>query len=420
MARIEPTIARLIQPHWARRVPSPAHDLLAADDRRRYVAGNPDSFLTVTRGPEDVAPGEVWDSARAVAESRRSLERLLDAGAWGDRPPRPALFLYRLSVAGGPGGEEEPHSQVGIVGNLSVDDYEEGVIRVHEQVHEHRTQHLADHLAGLRIQSSPVALAHRADPALSALVAGITAAREPELDFTSADGLHQQVWRADEPELIRAVQDALADMPLYVIDGHHRSAAAAAHRRAHPDSEAAHWLFGAVFAADELRNEPFHRVVHGIDPDELVALVGRTFPVRAVAPDAVSAEVAGRRPEEVALLTGGRWYLVDLGPLPAPGETGHGADVLAGLDVVRLEERVLRPLLGITTASPQGRISYRVADAGHGSLEVWRTDADEALWLMRPVPMDAVLDAADAGRAMPPKSTFFQPKARSGVFLREH
>jgi len=418
VARIEPTIARLIRPGWARRVPSPAHDLLAPDDRRRYVAGNPDSFLTVTRGPEDVAPGEVWDSARAVAESRRSLERLLVAGAWTDPPPRPALFLYRLSMEGGAVGE--PHAQVGIVGNLSVDDYEQGVIRVHEQVHEHRTRHLADHLAGLRIQSSPVALAHRADPALSALVAGITAGRAPELDFTSPDGLRQQIWRVDEPELIRSVQDALAAMPLYVIDGHHRSAAAAAHRRTHPESEAAHWLFGAVFAADELRNEPFHRVVHGIDPDELVALVGRSFPVWAVAPHDVTAEVAGRRPEEVALLTGGRWYLVDLGPLPDAGEGSDGADVLAGLDVVRLEERVLRPLLGITTASPAGRISYRVADASHGGLEVWRTDADEALWLMRPVPMEAVLDAADAGVAMPPKSTFFQPKARSGVFLREH
>lgn len=414
MARLEPTVARLIRPGWARRVPSPAHDLLAPDDRRRYVAGNPDSFLTVTRGPEDVPPGEVWDSARAVVESRRSLERLLVAGAWGDPPPRPALFLYRLSVDDGAGGG--PHAQVGIVGNLSVDDYEQGVIRVHEQVHEHRTQHLADHLAGLRIQSSPVALAHRADPALSALVAGITATREPELDFTAPDGLRQQVWRVEEPEVIRSVQEALAGVPLYVIDGHHRSAAAAAHRRAHPGSEAAHWLFGAVFAADELRNEPFHRVVHGIDPDELVALVGRSFRVRPVAPGAVAAEVAGRRPEEVALLAGGRWYLVDLGPLPGPGQ----GDVLAGLDVVRLEERVLGPLLGITTASPQGRISYRVADTEHGSVDRWRTDPDEVLWLMRPVPMNAVLDAADAGLAMPPKSTFFQPKGRSGVFLREH
>ncbi len=414
MARIEPTIARLIRPGWVRRVPSPAHDLLAPDDRRRYVAGNPDSFLTVTRGPEDVPPGEVWDSARAVAESRRSLDRLLGAGAWGDPPPRPALFLYRLSVGDGPGGQ--PHAQVGIVGNLAVDDYEQGVIRVHEQVHEHRTRHLADHLAGLRIQSSPVALAHRASPALSTLVTGITASRDPELDFTSPDGLRQQIWRVDEPEVIRRVQAALADMALYVIDGHHRSAAAAAHRRDHPDSEAAHWLFGAVFAADELRNEPFHRVVHGIDPAELVALVGRSFPVRTVAAGDVAATVAGRRPEEVGLLTGGRWYLVDLGPLPAAGED----DVLAGLDVVRLEERLLRPLLGITTASPQGRISYRVADASHGGLDGWRTDSDEALWLMRPVPMEAVLDAADAGRAMPPKSTFFQPKARSGVFLREH
>ncbi|MEZ5408731.1 MAG: DUF1015 domain-containing protein [Acidimicrobiales bacterium] len=414
MARIEPTIARLIKPDWTQRVPSPAHDQLAPDDRRRYVAGNPDSFLTVTRGPEDVPPGEEWDSARAVAESRRSLDRLLGAGAWGDRPPRPALFLYRLSTEAAAGSE--PHAQVGIVGNLSVDDYEHGVIRVHEQVHEHRARHLADHLAGLRIQSSPVALAHRADPHLSALVARIVAGREPELDFTSPDGLRQQVWRLDEPEVIRGVQEALADSPLYVIDGHHRSAAAAAHRREHPESDAAHWLFGAVFAADELHNEPFHRVVHGIVPEDLVALVARSFPVRPVAPGAVSAVVAGRRPEEVPLLTGGRWYLVDLGPLPGPGQ----GDVLAALDVVRLEALVLGPLLGITTASPAGRISYRVADPGHGGLEVWRTDADEALWLMRPVPMDAVLDAADAGRAMPPKSTFFQPKARSGVFLREH
>lgn len=420
MARLEPVRARLIRPDWALRVPSPAHDLLTPDDRRRYVAANPDTFLRVTRGPEDVEPGGQWSSADAVAASRDALERLLGAGAWGDLAP-PALYLLRLATpaddatrAAGAGG----HAQIGIVGNLSVDDYEQGVIRVHERVHDHRAGHLADHLTGLRIQSSPITVAHRADPELSGLVAAIAADTDPALDFTSPDGLHQQVWRVTEPSRIAALQRALARSPLYVIDGHHRAAAAAVHRRRSPDPEA-DWMLSVVFPADELRNQAFHRVLHGVDPADLLARLRTRFTVRS---GVGLADVVGRRADELALLTGITWHLVDLGPVPpsSPTSASTSADPLASLDAVRLEHEVLQPLVDLTTTRPEGRLTYRVGDPGPAELATWSTGPDEALWLMRPVPLDVVLDAADAGAVMPPKSTFFQPKARSGVFLRPH
>jgi uncharacterized protein (DUF1015 family) len=407
MARLEPTVARLIRPEWALRVPSPAHDLLTPADRRRYLTEHPDSFLTVTRGPEDVLPGGEWDSSWAVAESRRSLQRLLGAGAYDELGPS-ALYLYRLSVE----GESGAHAQIGIVGNIAVDDYEQGVIRVHEQVHDARARHLADHLEGLRIQSSPIALAHRTDPGLSALVAEITARTVPVLDFVSPDGLRQQVWRVDDPVPVDQLRQALADAPLYLIDGHHRAAAAAEHRRRCPGPEA-DWMLSAIFPAVELRSQAFHRVLHHLDHGRLLADLNRAFPVRS---DVGVGAVLARGPDELALLTGATWHLVDLGPR----EAGDDDNELAGLDTVRLERQILEPLLHLSTRVPGDRLTYRVGDPDGVELTAWRTGAGEALWLMRPVPIDLVLASADAGHVMPPKSTFFQPKARSGVFLRPH
>jgi uncharacterized protein (DUF1015 family) len=403
VALLEPTATRLIRPEWALRVPSPAHDALAPEARRRYVADNPDSFLTVTRGPEDLDPDEEWDSARAVRDSQASLGRLLEAGAYSDLAP-PAFYLYRLSLPGVSGS----HSQIGIVGNAAVEDYEQGVIRVHEQVHEHRARHLADHLGGLQIQSSPIALAYRADPALTSLVTELARSSAPLLDFVAPDGLHQQVWRVDRSgPLARAVSEALADAPLYLIDGHHRAAAASHHRRQVADP-GADWMLSVLFPADGLHNEAFHRLVHGVEHRWLLALLGASFPVRS---GVTHDEVADRGPDDLALLTGAAWHLIGVGP-------PTGTDPLDALDTMRLERRILEPLLGLTTTAPGQRLSYRVGDPDPAGLGRWRTGPDEALWLMRPVPMDVVLDAADAGVVMPPKSTFFQPKARSGVFLR--
>lgn len=402
MARLEPITTRLIQPDWAPRVPSPAHDTLAPAERRRYVADNPDTFLRVTRGPEDVEPGREWDSAQAVRDSQAALERLLRHGAYSELAP-PALYLYRLSIDGVTG----PHAQIGIVGNIAVDDYERGVIRVHELVQEQRARHLADHLTALEIQSSPIALAHRADPALSSLVATIADTEEPVLDFVAPDGLRQQVWQVEDHERIRAMQAALAASPLYLIDGHHRAAAAAHHRSRRPNA-GADWMLSAIFPADELRNEAFHRLMHHVDQQALLDMVSRRFPIQS---DVDIEEVFARSPDQLALLTGSIWHLVDLGPLP-------DGDSLSRLDAVRLEREILGPLFDLRTTDPGDRLTYRVGDPDRVELATWTTAADQALWLMRPVPMATVLDAADAGTVMPPKSTFFQPKARSGVFLR--
>ncbi len=403
MARLEPTATRMIRPAWALQVPSPAHDSLGPVERRRHIAEHPYSFLTVTRGPEDLDPGQEWESAPAVRASQAALDRLLQAGAFSDVAP-PALYLYRLSFSD---GTDNGRSQIGIVGGIAVDDYEQGVIRVHEEVHETRAQHLADHLEGLQIQSSPIALAHRADPGLSQLVASIAAGRDPVLDFTAADGLRQQIWVVDDPDQMAQLQAALAPAPLYLIDGHHRAAAAARNRR-RAAAPGADWMLSVVFAAEELHNESFHRLLHRIDPEKLLDQLRSRYPLRT---DCTVEQVLDRGPDELALLTGSRWHLVDLGPNRAPSP-------LSGLDSVRLERQLLRALLGLSTAEQNSRLSYRFGDPGPEELRHWTTGPDQALWLMRPVPVETLLDVADDGALMPPKSTYFQPKVRSGVFLR--
>lgn len=402
MACLAPIVTRLIRPSWTDRVPAPAHDSLSATARRRFVSDNPDSYLTVTRSPDDLPDGRVWDPERALLGSRRSLARLLDLDAFSS-PSDPALHLYRLALNG--------HEQVGIIGGVAVDDYDDGTIRIHEQINDERAEHLAAHLEALAVQSSPIALAHRPNRRIRTLIDDTMAATAPTVSFTAEDGLEQQVWTIGDPAAVEAIQAELADEPLYLIDGHHR-AAAASRLRARSATDDNALMLCALFSARDLRNEAFHRILHGVAPDRLLDLVGDRFPVRrAVDLDTV----LDRGPDDIALRTGGHWSLVTL-PEPPDADT----DPIAGLEPVRLQRSVLGPLFDIDPSSPSGVLTHRPGIADRADLESLAADDEgtTAAWVMRPVLVDVLIKASDDGRVMPPKSTYFVPKVRSGVFLR--
>lgn len=402
MTNLIPTSLRLVHPDWAARVPAPAHDSLTAVQRRRYIEENPDSYLLVTRAPEDVADGQDWDVARAVAASRGSLARLLERGAF--REPGPAAFyLYRLS--------NSAHTQVGIVCGVDVDDYDQGRVKIHEQIREARSEHLATHLEGLRVQSSPIALAHRPNETIADLIASRMAARPPDVDFTASDGLHQQVWTIDDESGIEAIRGELAGVDLYLIDGHHRAAAASAHRKRSQHGGAESMLC-AVFSSTDIRNEAFHRCLLAVDPDAHLEQLQSTFAVReAPTVDAVLARGA----DELALRMQGRWLLVTV---PGGGADHSPTTLLKNLDPVRLQEQILGPFLSIDSSSPSSTLLYRHGMADRADLEVLSSAVEPAVWVMRPVPITTLMAASDAGLIMPPKSTYFLPKVRSGVFLR--
>lgn len=410
MARLAPTSLRLIVPEWVHRVPAPAHDTLTPAERRRYIAENPHSYLSVTRSPEDLAPGEVWDPKLALLRSRSSLDRLINDGAFGALAPA-GFYLYRLT--------QDDHAQVGVVTVVATDDYDRGQVRIHERIRENRVQHLATQLGGLGVQSSPIALAYRPNDIVQNAIERAMSTTEPSVDFTAADGVGQQVWPVMDNGICVVIQEALATAPLYLIDGHHRAAAASQLRR-HSTTAGADWILAAIFSADDLRNEAFHRSMPGTDGPKLLELLKSHIPVRRVAD---LDDVVERRRNELALLVPngpgpGDWYLVTM-PEVAPVTTGSAAEqFLAGMETVRLEQEILGPLLGIDASDAADRITFRHGLGDKSDLEGLQAESADPIWVMRPVAVEKVMDASDVGAILPPKSTYFRPKVRSGVFVR--
>jgi uncharacterized protein (DUF1015 family) len=390
----------VVNPGWAGEVPSPPHDALSAEQRRRHLRDHPSSYLGVTLSPEDIAPVAAAADAADVAArmSRASLERLVTQGAFGPERP-PGFYLYRL--------RKDDHEQTGLVCGVATEDYDSGVVRIHEQINQPRADRLAQHLRLVGAQSNPIAMAYRTAPSLAGIVERCTTRNPPLLEISS-HGLSQTIWAIDDgPE---AVASALAAEPLYLIDGHHRAAAASADRQRQPG--AGHLMLSVLFPFGQLRNEAFHRVLDGVDVDGLLARLAERFPVRPI--DSV-AEIAARPDGWIAVAAGGselRWWLVELPP-PEPVD-GHVIDI----EPVRLATHVLAPLLGIVEPTTDPRLSYRPGPAEAGAAAAPRVGSGQVEFWMRPVPLSMVLDLADLGLVMPPKSTYFEPKVRSGLFIR--
>jgi uncharacterized protein (DUF1015 family) len=325
----------------------------------------------------------------------------------------PSYFVYRLAV-----GER---SQTGLVCGVAVDDYDRGVVRIHEQVKPDRADHLAKHLGVVGAQSSPIALAcHDSvdfSDALDKVVAG-----HPELDFVTRDGLHQQIWKVVGVELTKRFTTALSELPLYLIDGHHRAAAAASHRRGdNGKSPGADWMLAAVFSASEMHNKAFHRIVAVDSYDELLTRMGEHFSLRRAA---AAADVVSRSNLELAMgcrSETGRidWYLIELPTehLDRIQSPPGPLTVVDGLDQSRLASHILGPIFQIDEADPQGRLRYQPGLSDEPAIEEMTIKQGEAVFIMRPVGMDELFEASDEGLVMPPKSTYFEPKVRSGLFV---
>ncbi len=401
MATVLPLHLRIVRDEWADRVPTPAHDSLTPAERRQFLVDHPDSYLAVTRGPEDVLAGLTRDEL--LAQGRAALDRLIDTGAFSALRP-PSFYVYELVTA--------DHSQIGIVGGVATSDYADGNVKLHENVQPERADHLGHHFGIVGVQSSPIALAHRPLPEISELLRSISHGQEPMLDFASVDGLRQRIWPVDDAEASQRIIDVLATTDLYLIDGHHRTAAALAHREMSGPGRADRVL-SAIFSSDELRNRSHHRMLRlGDRTDAFLSMVHDRLPVRTT--DDLDV-VANRRIDELALRGGGTWHLVTV---PFIGSPDVISDRLDNLDPVRLKRGVLEPLIGIDSMGYDSALSYRPGTTSDAELAA-EADAEGLIFaMMRPIEIDDLLAASDAGLIMPAKSTYFEPKARSGVFVR--
>ena len=403
--RLEPL--RLIRPApaLAAAIASPPYDVVSRAEAAALARGHPHSFLHVGRAeidlPDEVGPYDPLVYVRA----RENLAALLGQGALR-REPGPALCLYRQVMDG--------RTQVGVVGGVRIEDYETGLIRKHETTRPDKEADRTRHLLALDAQAEPVLLAYRGRPEIDRLVAE-TLAAPPLDDFTTVDGVAHTVWRvADAAPYVTAFASVQA---AYVADGHHRSAAAArAAEKLRAESSrprgdrAYEWLLSVLVPAAQLRILPYNRVIRDIggrSSQALLAELSTCGPVRP-ASDPVPPE-----PGMFCFYLERRWWRLDL-----PGGSIDRSDPVHSLDVSLLQERVLGPVFGILDQRTDRRIDFVGGIRGTRALEA-QVDAGEAALAISlyPTTVEQLMAVADRGHMMPPKSTWFEPKLLSGLFV---
>jgi len=404
MASIHPFRALRPAPDVAPAVSSVPYDVVSTEEARRLAAGNPLSFLHVTRSEIDLPAGTDPYSAQVYEKARENLAALRE------RAPLvtdeiPSLYLYRLRMGG--------HEQVGIAGCFSVDEYESNVIKKHERTRRDKEDDRTRHMIELRAQTGVVFLVYRADAGIDALARQLTAG-EPLYDFTTDDGVRHTVWRAGLDQTA-ALEEAFARIPaLYIADGHHRAASAARARaeiatRTPASSEQANTFIAVAFPDSQVQILPYHRTVKdlgGRTPEQFLAALRERFTVTDGAPAPGS---QGR----ASMYLGGRWYAIDLSGAPAAD-----ASRASGLDVARLQRSVLEQILGVGDVRTDTRMDFVGGARGTQALEA-AVDSGKAAaaFSMFPVTIDDLIAISDAGDIMPPKSTWFEPKLRDGLLI---
>lgn len=407
MAQLHPFRAWTPPPARAQEVASVPYDVIDTAEARVMAAGHPHSFLHVIRPEIDLPEGADIHSDAVYAKARENLERFVREVPFTE-DAEPVLYVYRLRMGG--------RDQTGVVGCCAVDEYDDGRIRKHERTRPDKEDDRTRHVVEMRCQAEPIFLAYREREDIDALVAAATRT-PPVFDFTAADGVGHTVWRVKQPA---ALVDAFARVPLlYVADGHHRAASAGrarAHFKAanprHTGNEEYNRVLATLFPASQLRILPYNRVVTDLgrrSAAEFLAALGARFPFSPAA-DPSPAQRGDFR-VCVADAAGPRWHAFRIVPPP-------GASVIQALDVSLLQDEVLSKLLGIDDPRTSPRVEFVGGIRGPAELEKRvREGRAAAAFSLFPTSLAELMAVADAGEIMPPKSTWFEPKLRSGLFF---
>jgi len=404
MAVVRPFSALRPRPELAARIASVPYDVVNTDEARA-LATDPLSFLHVSRAEVDLPAGTNPYADAVYARAVSNFDVLKESSLIHE--PRPAVYLYRLRMG--------RHEQIGVAACFSIDEYQHDLIKKHEKTRPEKENDRTRHIIDTRAQSGPVLLTYREDAAVDRAVSqGATSA--PLYDFAAPDGVQHTIWRT-EPDVGDAIVLAFKDVgALYIADGHHRAASAArayehfaGQKDSKPGGEHA-WFLAVAFPDRQTQILPYHRTVKDLDgrtPDALLASLRTKFPVEP-------GTATPRRKGECAMFLSGAWYTLRLDA----GSQANGAttDPVASLDVSRLHDQVLEPLLKIQDERTDKRIDFVGGIRGTGELEriVGRGDAAVA-FSMHPTTVTDLMAIADAGAIMPPKSTWFEPKLRDGL-----
>lgn len=410
MAIIKPFMAIRPSKEKAARIAALPYDVYNRAEAKAEVEKEPLSFLRIDR-PETQFADDMDMYCDEVYH--RAYEILWDMVTNGDfvTEEKECYYIYELTMNG--------RVQDGLVACASIDDYVNNVIKKHENTREEKEQDRIRHVDTCSAQTGPIYLAYRARPAIREVIAA-KKQEEALYDFTSEDGIRHRVFVIDVPEQIGVIQREFADTnDIYIADGHHRAASAVKvglkRRAEHPNydgSEEFNYFLSVLFADEQLMIMDYNRVVkdlNGYTSEEFIEKMSQIFTV-------VEDEGANHYPNqkgEFCMFLEDKWYRCKV------HETDKSADPVEGLDVSILQKKLLTPILGIGDPRVDKRIDFVGGIRGLAELEK-RVGSDcKVAFAMYPTSIQELFDVADAGMLMPPKSTWFEPKLRSGLFIHK-
>ncbi len=387
---------------------APPYDVIDTAEARQLAADRPWSFLHISRPEIDLPEGTDPYSDQVYAAGAACLQRMVREGILV-REAVPCFYAYRL--------RDGDHTQTGIAFTASTRAYEQNRVRKHEFTRPEKENDRVRNILALDAQTGPVLCAYKADPDLDRPLAEATSGT-PLLDAEGPNGVQHTIWRIDAPDTIRTLEQALnRHEAIYIADGHHRAAAAARvarERGGNGNGGGAYDYFLVVaFADDQMRILDYNRVVrdlNGLTADEFLVRTRKIFGVQPA-----SEPVAPDRAGTFGMYLDGRWYRLTL-----KHDADAGNDPVASLDVSQLQNRLLHPVLGIENPRTDPRIDFVGGIRGLGELQR-RVDSGRAAVAlsMFATRMDQLMAVADAGLAMPPKSTWFEPKLADGLLSHQ-
>lgn len=404
----------------AERVAALPYDVYTSEEARREVSGRPLSFLNIDRPETQLPPGAGIYSDDAYEKARELFQRERSEGVFLQEE-RPVLYLYEETVVSGELFPLMPfHSQTGIVGLSAVDDYLFGRIRRHENTRREKEEDRVRHIRACKAQTGPIFLCFRESEELRLLFSEWKK-RSPLFDFVSEDGIRHRVYRLDREEEIRAAEEAFSPIERsYIADGHHRAASAVRvseeMRREQPDysgREEFNFFLSVLFPEEELRILPYNRLLRDLSGMDEAAFLRALSPFFSLERSEKGAVLPASRGDFGLFLPGG-WYRL------SAREELRGRDPVHSLDVSFLQDFVFDGILGIKDPGVSKRLRFVGGIRGAGELEeAVKSGEMAAAFTLFPTSMEELLCVADAELLMPPKSTWFEPKLRSGLFIHD-
>ena len=409
MAKIKPFMAVRPDEKVADKVAALPYDVYNRQEAKEAVKDNELSFLRIDRA-ETQFPDSVDTYAPEVYRKAKEIfEDMADNGTFITDNDR-CYYIYQLVMDG--------RKQTGIAACASIDDYVNNVIKKHENTREEKEQDRINHIDTLSAQTGPVFLAYRSQQCINKITDRVIMEDKPVYNFIAEDGIRHTVWKISDSSDIAAIENAFAAVSdIYIADGHHRAASAVKtglkRREANPGyngTEEFNYFLSVLFPDDSLMIMDYNRSVkdlNGLTRDEFIARARKHFNITKTG----SAKYPSKK-GEVAMYLGKCWYMLEV-----KKELLSGKDAVASLDVSLLQDYLLGPVLGIKDPRTDPRIDFIGGIRGLGELER-RADSDmEVSFAMYPVSTEELFAVADAGLLMPPKSTWFEPKLRSGLFI---